>query len=160
MNGRIALNDNEGTVPFFLYDRPNVQNSAYNKPDGAESSLLAKVYFHPDNIQIIQNGIRATVYRASTQQHLISEQNPDTLFVIMKSVYANHGLNQNTNITKQVEHLNNLVVEDCTKRIMGEIRGYMNYRRDISTLVKPIDRPKSTYVDKSLKYNKNDLYRQ
>ena len=111
-------------------------------------------------IQIIQNGIRATVYRASAQQHLISEQNPDTLFVIMKSVYANHGLNQNTNITKQVEHLNNLVVEDCTKRIMGEIRGYMNYRRDISTLVKPIDRPKSTYVDKSLKYNKNDLYRQ
>ena len=157
MNGRIALNDNEERT-IFLYDRPNVQNSSYNKPDGAESSLLAKDISTPIT-QIIQNGIRATVYRASSQQHLISEQNPDTLFIIMKSIYANHGLNQNTNITKQVEHLNNLVIEDCEKD-NGRNSRYMNYRRDISTLVKPIDRPKSTYVDKSLKYNKNDLYRQ
>jgi hypothetical protein len=160
MNGRIILNDNEGTVPFFLYDRPKTNNAVYNAPDGQESSLLAQVFFQKENVQIIQNGIRATVYRASGNQHIISEQNPDTVFIIMKSIYATHGRNESGRITKQVEELNHLVIDDCVKKILGEIRGYINYRRDISTLAKPMDRPQSTYIDKSLKYNTNNLYRE
>lgn len=160
MNGRIILNDNESTVPFFLYDRPATNNAVYDVPDGQESSMLAKVFFHKNNLPIIQNGIRASVYRASNNQHLISEQDPDTIYIIMKGIYAANARNDPRGITKQVEELNQLVIDDCVKKILGEIRAYINYRRDISTLAKPMDRPLSTYIDKSLKYNTNDLYRK
>ena len=65
----------------------------------------------------------------------------------MRSVFLQSAVNQPDNITGQIEALNNLVVEYCVKHIYSEAQAYINYKRDVSTMYHPIDRPAQVDVD-------------
>ena len=48
------------------------------------NSGISDLYFSKENIQIIQNGLRAGVYKKSNGSYVIDEQNHDELMIIMR----------------------------------------------------------------------------
>ena len=55
-----------------------------------ENNMLSRVFFSAENVQILQNGIRAGVYKASKEEILVPPQNVDTLKIIMRSTYLQY----------------------------------------------------------------------
>jgi len=109
-----------------------------------DSTTLSQVFFSEQNIQIIQNGIRAGVYKRSNGQYTIGPQDCDSLKIIMRSVFLQYSANQPNNITEQIAELNKIVLEYCIQQVYSEAQGYMIYVNDVSTLVVPIERPVMT----------------
>jgi hypothetical protein len=68
----------------------------------------------------------------------------------MRAVYLQNSLNLPDNVTKQIEDLNRIVIQYCVPRIFSEVKGYIKYKEDASTLPVPMDKPMSVYVDKSV----------
>jgi hypothetical protein len=102
---------------------------------------LSQAFFSEQNIQIIQNGIRAGIYKISNGQYVIGPQDCDSLKIIMRSVYLQHAANQPTNIPNQISELNKIVLNYCIQQVYSEAQGYIQYINDASTLVVPIAHP-------------------
>ena len=154
VNGRINLM-NSGT-PLFLQDQIKLDDKTnyYNTIKySLEPSLLSKTFLSYENRIIIQNGIKAGVYKLSNNQYIIDKQDDDVLNSIMTGIYLQYALNQCDNIKKQVEDLNKIVIEYCVPKVFGEIKGYMQYKFDASNLVVPLMNPVSTYNSKELVLN-------
>lgn len=151
-NGRINLCTKSKTTYtepdieklFSMYDKiPVNQCATYRDPilGQFEQTLLSRAYFSEKNIQIIQNGIRAGVYRKSNMQYLIGPQDYDSLKIIMRAIYLQHSINQSTDIPKQIEELNNIVLEYCIPKIYLEAQGYLKYLSDVSSIPEPMPMP-------------------
>ena len=82
-------------------------------------------YFSKENINIVHNNIRREVYNLSQEKYVIDEQNMDTLKVIMRSIFLQYSNFNNKKIREQIEALNKMVVDYCSKTIYGEIKGYL-----------------------------------
>lgn len=153
-NGRINLY----SKPKTTYQEPDITNlfSMYDKipanqccvlrdPEPLVGQLdetpLTKAYFSEDNISIIQNGIRAGVYRKSNGQYTIGPQDCDSIKIIMRAIYLQHSINQPTDISKQIEALNNMVLNYCIPKVYLEAQGYLKYLSDVSTMADPIPIP-------------------
>jgi hypothetical protein len=115
-----------------------------------ESNLLGRVYFSAENIQIVQNGLRAGVYKMSNNKFVIAPQNMDVLKIIMRSIYLQHALNQPDDIAGQVAKLNKYVLEYAVPSVYNEAVGYEKYREDQSTLVVPLELPRQSDRDYKL----------
>ena len=63
-------------------------------------------FFSAENIQIIQNAIKAGVYHGSKSQFVIGNQDEDTLKIIMRSTFLQYSSNNPVNITQQIQSLN------------------------------------------------------
>ena len=98
-------------------------------------------FFSQENIQIIQNGIRAGVYHKSNGQYLIGQQDCDTLKIIMRSIFLQYSANLPTNIAGQIKELNKMVLEFSIPSVFGEAKGYIKYLYDASTLAVPLATP-------------------
>jgi hypothetical protein len=107
-------------------------------------TYLSKAFFSQQNIQILQNGIRAGVYQKSNGQYTIAPQDCDSLKIVMRSVYLQNAANQPNNITQQVFELNKIVLNYCIQQVYSEAQGYLKYIDDASTLVVPIAHPVMT----------------
>ena len=71
----------------------------------------------------------------------------------MRSIFLSNSKNLPTEITQQIETLNNIVIKEVSQKLAGEVIGYMNYRRDISEIAAPLERAKSTMDNsKSLEF--------
>jgi hypothetical protein len=105
------------------------------------SNSISDAFFSQQNIQIIQNGIRAGIYHKSNGQYVIAPQDCDSLKIVMRSVFLQHSSNQVNNITQQIEELNKIVLDYCIQQVYSEAQGYMKYIDDVSTLVVPIAHP-------------------
>ena len=107
-----------------------------------EQNTLSTAFFSGRNIDIIQNAIRAEVYRRSgDKQWVIDPQSVDELKIIMRAQYYTYGKNLETNIAGQVAELNKLVIDWVVPRIMSEVQHHFFYLKDISTLPVPISHP-------------------
>lgn len=142
---------------FQLFDNPltNSKNGgAYTDALNGNwvSNYLSKAFFSKENIQIIQNGIRAGVYNASHGKYNIAPQDETNLKIIMRSIFLQNAVNNPNNITGQIAELNHLIYQDAIPRILNEAKSYIKYKQDVSSLAVPNDRP--AYVnskgDKSL----------
>ena len=149
-NGRVNING-PNINQFQLYDKIPTNTECTTFHDAMignfTESNLSRAYFSAANIQIIQNGIRAGVYRISNNQYIIDNQNCDTLKVIMRSIFLQSSVNLPDNIPQQIKSLNDLVIEYCVKHIYSEARSYIIYKHDVSTMYTPIDRPVQVDVD-------------
>ncbi len=146
-NGRVDIKTPSTSKLFQMYDKiPAKQCTTYRSATEGlwDETILSQVYFSNQNIQIIQNGIRAGVYNRSNGQYTIGPQDCDSLKIIMRSVFLQYAANQPNNITQQVEELNKLVLEYCIQQVYSEAQGYITYVNDASTLVVPIERPVMT----------------
>ena len=102
---------------------------------------LSDVFFSKENIELLQNSIRAGVYKMSNNKYLIDKQDYDELKVIMRSIFLQNSKNKPDNITGQIATLNKLVLDYAINQVYGEAQGYIKYRYDISTLAEPIAPP-------------------
>jgi hypothetical protein len=154
MNGRV--NFKEGGTPLFLQDKMLVDKRTMydNLKYTQQNTALSNLYFSSKNMRIVQNAIRANVYKMSNEKYIIDEQNVDILNIIMRSIYLQNSLNQPDNLTKQIEDLNKLVVDYCVPRVYSEVQGYIQYKKDASTLAVPLANPISVYTNKTLELNK------
>ena len=153
-NGRVNIKGNNNLNQFALYDKiPINNNDTYykNALNGTwNTNILSDAFFSKENIDILQNGIRAGVYKKSNNTVLIGRQNDNILKMIMRSIYLQNSKNLSTNITQQISDLNNLVFQYAIPQIYEESIGYLKYKKDVSTMYTPIERPSATYSNNSL----------
>ena len=156
-NGRIDLLNQTGGTPLFLQEKVcNVEKTYFSNAlkHTLQNSKLSVLFFSPSNVTIIENDIKATVYKLSNNTHIIDTQDYDQLYIIMRSIFLQHSLNQPNQITKQIEILNSKVVSYCVPRIYSEIESYMKYKKDSSTLVVPLERPSYYHRDTSVEFKR------
>lgn len=157
-NGRVnIIGPNTGDI-FSLYDRIPVQQKTTqyrNALTGTwNDNLLSTAFFSSENIRIIQNAIKKGVYTASNGNFVISDQDEDTLKIIMRSIFLQNSRNNDSNIKKQIVDLNKQVVNYAVPQVYGEAEGYVRYKHDVSTLATPMERPLSTYQNNELEFKK------
>ena len=143
-NGRVDIKTPNTSTLFQMYDKiPANQCVTFrNATEGLwSSSPLSQAFFSQENIQIIQNGIRAGVYQRSNGQYVIAPQDCDSLKIIMRSVFLQYSANQPYNIPEQINQLNKIVFDYCIQQVYSEAQGYIKYINDASTLVVPISHP-------------------
>ena len=153
-NGRIDIMGPNTSPLFQLYDQSNNVNKSTSYKNAMvgnlENTLLSNAFFSAENIQIIQNAIKAGVYHKSNGQHVIGNQDEDTLKIIMRSIFLQFSNNKPHNITQQIVELNKLVSEYAIPQVINEADSYLKYKKDVSTLAVPHARPKSTYHSNTL----------
>ena len=145
-NGRVNIIEEPSTnIRFQMQEKIAVKNKATAYREALtgtwENSVLSQVFFSAENIQILQNGIRAGVYKKSNGQINVPPQNIDSLKIIMRSTYMQYAEHLPNNIKQQIERLNNIVLDYCVKSVYGEAIGYLKYCQDQSSLVVPFDHP-------------------
>jgi hypothetical protein len=151
-NGRINLVDAPNHMALFDREVNRPPKSFHCALQGTwENTALSNAFFCAANQQILQNGIRAGVYRASQNQYVIAEQPATELQIVMRSIFLQQSNNLPGNTTAQIEQLNRAVLNYSVPRILGEAKGYLTYLRDASTLAVPIAAPvNSVAYDKTL----------
>jgi len=143
-NGRVDIKTPNTSTLFEMYDKiPAHQCTTFRNPTEGlwDESALSNAYFSLENIQILQNGIRAGIYHKSNGQYIIGPQDCDSLKIIMRSVFLQNASNQPNNIPQQIAELNKMVLNFCIQQVYSEAQGYMKYIDDASTLVVPIAHP-------------------
>jgi hypothetical protein len=146
-NGRVNIIEPENPdIRFQMQEKIAIRNKSteFREAIGGvwESNVLAQVFFSVENIQILQNGLRAGVYKMSNEKFVVAPQNIDTLKIVMRSIYLQYAEHSPTNITSQVERLNQLVLDYCVPSVYNEAMGYMKYCQDQSSLVVPLELPR------------------
>ena len=153
-NGRVDINGPKTSDLFQMYDKiPVNQCTTFRNPTEGlwDNTALSNAFFSAENMVIIQNGIRVGVYKKSNGQYVISDQDGDTLKIIMRSIFLQHTSNQPTNIKGQVNELNKIVLDYAIPQVYSEAVGYYKYLEDASTMYTPIAPPiMSSNNDKQL----------
>ena len=155
-NGRVNIKSPNTSALFQMYDKiPANQCVTFrNATEGLwDNTALSQAFFSRENIQIIQNGIRAGVYHRSNGQFVVGPQDCDSLKIIMRSVFLQYSANQPSNIPQQIQELNKIVLNYCVQQVYSEAQGYMKYIDDASTLVVPIAHPvQASNTDRQLEF--------
>ena len=155
-NGRVDITGYNPFARFQMHDK--ISNNSTSFRDALtgnwETSNLSSAFFSSANIRILQNGIKAGVYKKSNGRFTIADQDEDTLKIIMRSIFLQHSTNLPNNISQQVAAINKMVIDYSVPQIYGEAVSYVKYKNDVSTLVVPIDRPTSTYENNTLEWKK------
>ena len=138
---------------FKMQERIAIKNTATSycaamSGNDWEDSVLSKAYFSKENVQILQNGLRAGVYAMSGNKFVIPPQNIDALKVIMRSYFLQYA-EYLPNVTNEIQKLNQLVLDYAVPSVYGEAVGYAKYTQDQSSLVMPLDMP--VHVDRQYK---------
>lgn len=156
-NGRIDISDESNPdIRFRMSEQIALKNKSTEYREAIhglqEDNLLAKAYFSEANIQILQNGLRAGVYEMSDRKIVMPPQNLNNLKIIMRSMYLQHARypEKTSMITKEIEKLNKYVLDYVVSTLYSEAQGYINYCKDQSTLVQPLERAQQ--VDRDYKH--------
>lgn len=153
-NGRINIKQPDISALFSMYEKNPVQQCiTFRDPTLGtwENTILSNAFFSSENMTIIQNGIRAGVFKRSNGQYVIGPQDNEALYVIMRSIFLQHTRNILHNIPQQITELNKLVFNYCIPQLYSEAVGYMKYIDDVSSLPTPISYPTQVgYPDKQL----------
>ncbi len=154
-NGRVNIQGPDTSFLFNMYDKiPANQCATFRNPTEGlwDDTALSIAFFSQQNIQILQNGIRAGVYKRSNEQYLVGPQDCDSLQIVMRSVFLQNSANRPDNIPQQISEMNQIVLNYCVQQVYSEAQGYVKYMSDVSTLVVPIAHPvMSNHTDKQLK---------
>lgn len=147
-NGRVTdvLYDQKPTQ--LMYENLNghdiSENFQYEALYGIqEPSLISKTYFSRANMDIIQDEIKKSVYIKTGNKYVISRQSDTELFIIMRGMYLQHSVGLDTDITKQIEYLNSLVVNWSVEQIIPEIEQRLGYLNDIQYMPMPNELPRN-----------------
>jgi len=154
-NGRVNILEPElDTLALFtLYDRipVNIPTTFRDATKGEwNETNLSRAFFSGENVQILQNGIKSGVYKLSNRQYVIANQNVDTIHIIMRSIFMQSAIHQESNITQQIVQLNQLVIDYAVPQVYSSLISHNKYLRDASTLPEPLAPPKLMRESKQL----------
>ena len=116
---------------------------------------ISKLYFSQENLDYLQSEIINRVYTKTNKKHQVGRQSDDELLIVMRSIYLQYGKNNNSNLDKQINNLNELVLDYCVDNVYTNLLQYYNYIDDITKDQPVLDRPETTNIkgDKSLMPN-------
>lgn len=119
----------------------------------SESTIMSQIFLSQKNINLLQ--IKIINIIKNEYKYKISKQSKNELIIIMRSIYLNNATNNYSNkteIKKELEKLNNLVINYCIKTIINNIKSHELYLKKINNDLNPIDLPSSTNIkgDKQL----------
>ena len=140
-NGRINILGPNTPYQFSLFKNPGVTSYTNALTGNWTNSVLSKTFFSKANQVIVQNGIRAGVFKASNGRYNVGPQDETNLKIVMRSIFLQNAKNDPSDIQQQITMLNNLVYEYCIPKIFSEATSYIKYRNDVSTLAVPEARP-------------------
>jgi len=139
---------------FLMQDKIPVHttSSPYNEAliGILETSTLSRVFFSPQNIDIIQNTLKRRVFELTEKN--IDSQPVHIIKVIMRNVFLQNSKHGCENIKEQISELNKIVITECLPKVLSGLHSYLKYREDISSLAMPMDRPISTYTNQKLEF--------
>jgi len=141
-NGRVdVLSSENAKTKINMMEKIAQRNKAVSYCDAMkgqwEDNALSQAFFCKENVQIIQNAIRAGVYEKSAKKYVVSPPNMDNLQIIMRSYFISYVEYYNKDITKQIEYLNGIVVDYCIKELYSASQAYVNYLQDQSSMYMP-----------------------
>lgn len=147
-NGQINLFKQPDPNAFFkMQERVAIKNKSTEYREALsgndlEANPLSNAFFSAENIQILQNGLRAGVYKQSGERKIVvPPQNTDQLKIIMRSVYLQYAEHHLNAIRDEITKLNYLVLDYAIPNVYNEAMGYLKYLEDKSTLVVPLNLP-------------------
>jgi hypothetical protein len=141
-NGRVNIIDQPNPNAIFnLYDKTKTTKTSFRDAlkGSKEENELSNAFFSKENIQIVQNGLRAGVYKMSNEQFIIGQQSYDNIKIIMQDAYFEHAKNDHSSIAKQIEIINQEIFNKYVPKLHGEVVGYLKYKEDTSTIKAPIN---------------------
>lgn len=107
-----------------------------------ENDEVSLMYFSEENVRRIQKHIRNEVYRQSNGKfNLDVDQDELDLLLIMRTVFFENAKHIPTHVVRQVKELNKKTLEYLIPDVMTNIRQNLGYIRDITTPIKPLERP-------------------
>lgn len=104
-----------------------------------EDNVYSQVFFSKENVQIIQNGLRAGIHEKTGR--IIPQQDIDSLKIIMRSMFLQYGNFYETGITKEIERLNKYVLNYIIPEVHSSLKSYLFYLEDQEHLPVPIGHP-------------------
>lgn len=108
----------------------------------ARSPLLS-AFFSIENLDVIQNRLRATIQQRTG--YAIDRQSDTDLTVIMRKVYAERA-NSSEDVKTEVARLNDIVLSIVVPMVATGVAGYLAYLKDASALPEPLPRGVQTSV--------------
>ena len=152
-NGREVIYEPDPKIRFAMIERVAAKNKATEFREALTGTLeendFSRAYFSAENVQIIQNGIRAGVYKRSNNKIIIAPQNVDQIKIIMRSYFLKFANPSPLNIREEIAGLNARVLDYCVKEVYSAAISYKKYMEDVSSLVRPLDKPQQ--VDRDFK---------
>jgi len=144
-NGRVNILNPNTQYQFSLFKHTEGNNGSTSYNDALvgnwNDTILSNAFFSSKNMSIIQNGIRAGVFKMSNGRYSVGPQDETNLQIIMRSTFLQNARNNPNNITEQINELNNLVLKYCVPNVFNEATAYIKYKNDVSTLAVPNSRP-------------------
>lgn len=101
-----------------------------------EKNELNTLFFSKLNVNALQQGIRYSVFKQSGIK--ISEQSPDELHLIMRSIYLQYSTNGTDKIIQQVRTLNKKVLDYCVPTIVSEAKMHFKFKHDLTNMPEPL----------------------
>ena len=158
-NGRVNIIQPDTYKLFDMSDKiaTNDKSSAYTDAmtGNWHSTKLSSTFFSEVNINVLQDAIQQGVYNKSNGSFVIGKQSNDELKTIMRSIFLQYSQNLPQEIIDQVKTLNGLVLEYAIPQVYGEAQSYMQYKKDVSTLVVPMSLPVMSKTNDKQLYLKN-----
>lgn len=111
-----------------------------------KESPLNKIFFSPENMDLLQSEIQKQVHMMSGGKYVIDKQNEDDLKIVMRSYYLMFGKNDPNFVERELHELNSRVVGYCSAKIYSEVDFHMFYRNDIADFAPPIANPMNPHV--------------
>ena len=142
LNGRVDILSSMPKFNIPQYQKVQSKNESYTKEATSGQitrNSISDLFFSPQNIDALQEGIRYRVYVESKSKFTIGRQGDIELKTVMRSVYLQHGIGNNECISR-VRFLNSKVLEWVVPEVLNNLLQYERYKQDISTLPMPLAR--------------------
>ena len=144
--GRLPLSDSEeklsiprGTL-YTTHEPMMVPTQVAEQIQYRHSNTdLNTAFFSEQNVDRLQLQIQGAVF-AMVGARIDRQSDPD-LKLVMRSYYLQYARNDPTQVSKELEELNERVVNFCANRIAVEVEAYRYYRKDILDFPAPIEHP-------------------
>lgn len=155
-SSRINL-DGFTSNPFQLFENLNVnnENKFFNLTGTLQATAVSKLYFSQENLDYIQSQIISRVYNKTNKKYSVGRQSDDELIIVMRSIYLQYSKNYDHDLDKQVNVLNELVLDYCVDNVYTSLLQHFEYIKDITREQPVLERPEITHIkgDKSLMPN-------
>ena len=137
-------NNEDYKTKFLMQERMEVKSFAKEQVDPMigiiSKSLLYMTYFSMENIRILQNGLRAGVYSLSKEKYVFPiESTYVNLQLIMKSIISRFGNYSTADIKKEIEMLNEKVLDYCIPFVYKAALSYEIFLEDQIRLILPLE---------------------
>jgi len=131
MNGRINILTQTSSLIIPEFQRKEVNNKTFYAEaliGGFSPTPVSNLFFSTNNIDVLQDGIRYSIYKRTNGQYVIGRQSDHDLKVVMRSIYLQYGRNLPTDIVGQVKELNGRVLEWTVNEVLSNLKQYQVYR--------------------------------